>query len=100
VLGDQRRYYYNKPVIVSTVFNQNPLVAWADGAATPEDLAARMKAQNITHILVNNSELARLDRSYNLLPFTPAGRLNWETVRSTLAQPIYHDAHCDVLVLK
>jgi hypothetical protein len=99
VLGDQRGYYYNKPVIVSPVFNQNPLVAWANGASSPEDLAARLKARGITHILVNNSELSRLDRSYNILPFTSSGRGNWEKLRSALARPVYHDAHCDVLAL-
>jgi 4-amino-4-deoxy-L-arabinose transferase-like glycosyltransferase len=100
VLGDQRGYYYNKPVIVSPVFNQNPLVAWADSASSPEDLAARLKAESITHILVNNSELARLERSYNILPFTPSGRRNWDKLRSMLVRPVYHDAHCDVLALQ
>jgi len=99
VVGDQRGYYYNRRVMVSPVFNQNPLVAWANEASSPQDLAARLKARRITHILINRSEGARLEKSYNLFPFTAAGRLNWDRLQSGLTRLLYHDAHCDVLAL-
>jgi hypothetical protein len=99
VLGDQRGYYYNKPVIVSPVFNQNPLVAWANSASSPEDLATQLKARRITHILINRTEMARLEASYPLFPFTALGRTNWETLQSKLGRILYHDAHCDVMIL-
>jgi 4-amino-4-deoxy-L-arabinose transferase-like glycosyltransferase len=100
VMGDQRGYYYyNKRVIVSPVFNQNPLVAWANAAASSQDLAARIKARHITHILINRSEWTRLENSYDLFPFSSAGRRNWETFLSGQTRRLYHDAHCEVLAL-
>jgi hypothetical protein len=100
VMGDQRGYYYyNRRVIVSPVFNQNPLVAWANEASSPQDLAARLKSRHITHILINRSEWMRLEKSYNLFPFSVTGRQNWERFLSALTRPLYHDAHCDVLAL-
>jgi len=99
VLGDQRGYYYNKRVIVSPVFNQNPLVAWANNASSPRELAALLKARHMTHILINRSEWARLDRSYALFPFSTLGLKNWNAFLSRFVRPVYHDAHCDVVAL-
>jgi hypothetical protein len=99
VIGDQRGYYYNRPVLVTPVFNTNPLTEWANESLTAEDLLARLKARHITHVLINNTEMARLDKAYNLFPFTSKGRSNWDALRSRLAKPVYHDNHCDVLVL-
>jgi hypothetical protein len=99
VLGDQRGYYYNRPVIVSPVFNQNPLVAWANAASSPAELAARLHAESITHILVNDTEMARLNAAYAVFPFTPQGQTNWNGVRSGIARPLYRDRHCEVLSL-
>jgi len=99
VLGDQRGYYYNKRVIVSPVFNQNPMVAWANNASSPRELAALLKTRHLTHILINHSEWARLEQSYALFPFSPVGLRNWNSFLAGFARPVYHDAHCDVLAL-
>jgi len=99
IVGDQRGYYYNRRVMVSPVFNQNPLVAWANEASSVQDLAAHLKARHITHILINRTEWARLNKSYDLFPFTTIGKRNWDSLQSGLARILYHDAHCDVLAL-
>jgi 4-amino-4-deoxy-L-arabinose transferase-like glycosyltransferase len=99
VVGDQRGYYYNKPVIVTPVFNTNPLAAWANQASSPEEFAALIKAQHITHLLINNNEFRRLEASYHLFPFTARGQSNWDQLRTRLAKALYHDKACDVYAL-
>ncbi len=99
VVGDQRGYYYNKPVLVTPVFSTNPLTDWANHAASAEDLASRLKAEHITHILINHSEFKRLDGVYHLFPFTAKGQANWDVLRSHLAKTLYEDRHCEVLAL-
>jgi hypothetical protein len=81
------------------VFNTNPLTELANQTSSGKDLAARLRAQQITHILINNSEWARLDSAYHLFPFSAKGFANWKELRSHLAKPVYHDVHCDVLSL-
>jgi len=99
VVGDQRGYYYNSRVLVTPVFNKNPLADWSNEAASPDDLASRLASRGVTHLLINRSEMTRLDRVYHLFPFTPQGRLNWDGLVSRRARPIYHDRDCDVLAL-
>ncbi len=99
VIGDQRGYYYNSPVLITPVFNTNPLTDWANDSQSAEDLASRLKTRHITHLLINNSEMARLDVAYHLFPFTPKGLSNWDTLKSHFATLVYHDPHCDIFAL-
>jgi hypothetical protein len=99
VVGDQRGYYYNRPVLVTPVFNTNPLTEWANQAASAEALASHLKAQGVTHVLINHTEFTRLDSVYHLFPFTKKGQANWDRFRTRVAKSIYSDRHCDVLAL-
>jgi len=99
VVGDQRGYYYNRPVLVTPVFNANPLTLWANDATSGEDLGRRLRAQGVTHLLINDTEFKRLDGVYHLFPFTPKGQANWNALRAHAAKSLYHDAHCEVLAL-
>ena len=99
VVGDQRGYYYNNPVLVTPVFNTNPLTEWANQASSAEELATHLKTQRITHLLVNDSEFKRLDSVYHLFPFTAKGQANWDALRSHLTQILYKDRDCEVLAL-
>lgn len=99
VVGDQRGYYYNRPVLVTPVFNTNPLTDWANQADSALALAATLKAQHITHLLINHTEFARLDSTYHLFPFTEKGQANWDKLRLHVAKSIYSDHHCEVLAL-
>jgi len=99
VLGDQRGYYYNKPVIVTPVFNRNPFVDLANGASSPEELDERLKSQHVTHLLINYSEWNRLDGVYHLFPFTEKGLANWDGLRNRIMHSKYRDLHCEVFAL-
>jgi hypothetical protein len=96
VIGDQRSYYYQRPTTPSTVFNQNPIVDWANGAGNPQALKDRLKLR-WTHLVINHAEMRRLT-PYRAFEFSPAGRKNWDQLR-TRSTPIYTDAFCDVLAL-
>src|SRR6185312_1820261 len=98
VLGDQRGYYYDVPVTVSTVFNQNPLVRWADEAGSPKALAERLKKEGFTHLVVNHTEMRRLD-IYHVFDLTAAGERNLRGLESEPSRVLYRDAACEVLRL-
>jgi 4-amino-4-deoxy-L-arabinose transferase-like glycosyltransferase len=99
VVGDQRSYYYMTTVLVTPVFNTNPLTEWANQAASAEALASQLKVKGVTHLLINHSEFKRLNDVYHLFPFTAKGQANWDTLLSHLAKPLYSDKHCEVLAL-
>jgi 4-amino-4-deoxy-L-arabinose transferase-like glycosyltransferase len=99
VVGDQRRYYYNTPVIVTPVFNQNPLAEWANQALSPEALREILRRHRITHLLINHAELQRLNQAYRIFPLTPRGKSNWDTLRSNPRRTLYRDAACEVTAL-
>jgi dolichyl-phosphate-mannose-protein mannosyltransferase len=80
-VGETRAYYAKQSVVYSTAFDQNPLTAMSRAAQGPEDLAAALRAQGITHVYVNYSELNRLQRGYNYM--TGA---NWRLIQDVLDQ--------------
>lgn len=96
VVGDQRSYYYERKVLIWTVFKQNPLVAWADQAATPSALRAELRHHGAL-LVVNRAEMQRL-APYHALDFSPAGEKNWEGVLNA-APRVYRDRFCDVYTL-
>jgi len=99
VLGDQRGYYYNKPVSVSPIFNLNPFVQWANASSSPQDLANRLGQEGITHVIVNRAEMKRLE-PYKAFEFSPKGRSTWDAWRANWTKTIYQDNACEVLELR
>ena len=80
-VGEARAYYAKQSVVYSTAFDQNPLTAISRVAKTPEELLAALRAQGITHVYVNYSELNRLQRGYDYM--TDA---DWSLIEETLHQ--------------
>lgn len=66
IVGDARSYYFRKDFVVSSVFDKTPAVEWAAASGDGDELYARMKAEGVTHLLVNTSEAIRLGRSYGI----------------------------------
>ncbi len=98
VVGDQRGYYYHKPVIVTPVFNSNPLAGWANQAADAGALRQTLRNRGITHLVINYSEMDRL-RAYNIFPWSPHGQENWTHLLTHLAHSLYKDRACEVFAL-
>ena len=66
VVGDSRSFYFRKAFIVSSAFDRTPAADWAAASGSGEQLYARMKAEGVTHILVNTAEAVRLGRAYGI----------------------------------
>ena len=64
LVGDERSYYLKKDFIVSSVYDKTALVEYAAASRDGEDLYARLKADGITHILLNPAEAIRLGAGY------------------------------------
>ncbi len=99
IVGDQCSYYYNRPVLVTPVFNNNPLTSWANEAVNSRDLLGRLRYSGVTHLLINHTEMERLDRAYRLFPFTERGRNNWITLQKQIGHPLFKDKDCEVFAL-
>jgi hypothetical protein len=80
-VGEARAYYARQPVLWSTAFDQHPLTALSREAKTPKQLLAALRAQEVTHVYVNFSELDRLRRNYDYMLDA-----NWNLIRNTLQQ--------------
>lgn len=98
VFGDQRGYYYERPIRLSPIFSLNRLVQWANAASTAEALQKKLQDEGITHVLVNRSEMKRLS-TYHFSSFDGQGERNWQGLKDHHMKTLYQDAHCDVLEL-
>ncbi|OGR68148.1 MAG: hypothetical protein A2081_02320 [Elusimicrobia bacterium GWC2_61_19] len=66
IIGDARGSYFRKDFMVSSVFDKTPIVEYAAAAKTGEELYSRLKAEGITHLLLNPAEGIRLGKAYNM----------------------------------
>jgi hypothetical protein len=73
VLGDSRAYYLLRPFVVSSVFDQNPLLVLANTSRDGGELFARLRRGGWSTILLNAAE-ARRTRSTFRGSLTPHGR--------------------------
>ena len=78
------------------MFKQNPLVDWADQAATPSALRSELRKHG-SLLVVNRAEMQRL-APYHALDFSQAGEKNWEGLLNETPR-IYRDNFCDVYAL-
>jgi hypothetical protein len=99
VLGDQSAYYYNTPVLIAPVFNINPLAIWVNHALDAKTLAELIRAHGFTHLLINQTELQRLNAAYGIFRLTERGQKVWDTFLAQRTQRLYRDNHCEVLTV-
>jgi len=74
IVGDARSFYLKKDFIVSSVFDKTPVVEWATASRSGDELYARIKAEGVTHLLLNASEAIRLGRDYHIFYWEASGR--------------------------
>jgi len=92
-LGETRSYYCTGNVVVPTVFDTNPLIAQANASRSPEDLRRFMKANDFTHIFLNDFEFERLSFKTR---FTADGLEIWTGFRNRCTKLIYKDRFCEL----
>ena len=64
LVGDERSITLKKDFIVSSVYDKTALVEYAAASRDGEDLYERLKADGITHMLLNTAEAIRLGTGY------------------------------------
>lgn len=64
LLGETQGYYFARDYEPISAYDQHPLVAWAEASPSAVDLDARVRQLGFTHVVLNRSELQRLNRAY------------------------------------
>lgn len=66
MIGDEKSFYFKKDFIVSSVYDKTAIVEYAAAAKDAGDLYARLRADGVTHILLNTADAIRLGRDYRM----------------------------------
>ena len=61
---EARPWLFHRDVVYNTVFDAPEILRLADGAATADAVADRLRAAGVTHVLVNEAELRRFLEQY------------------------------------
>lgn len=70
-VGDSRGYYCERDYIANTAFDVPAFQKYFMGAKDARDMAQQLRQDGITHILLNEKELARLQQQYKSIDFRP-----------------------------
>ncbi len=66
IIGDARSFYLKKDFIVSSIFDKTPVAEYAVSSRNGAELYARLRAEGVTHLLLNTAEAIRLGRGYGM----------------------------------
>ncbi len=64
-IGETRGYYFKRDYEPVSAYDQHPIKKWIGKAKNASSLNELLKAKGFTHIIYNNSEMERLNRSYS-----------------------------------
>ncbi|MGV8041977.1 MAG: hypothetical protein AB2L07_18595 [Thermoanaerobaculaceae bacterium] len=64
LVGETQGYYFARDYEPVSAYDRHPLVAWAEASAGAADLDTRVRQLGFTHVVLNRSELQRLNRAY------------------------------------
>jgi hypothetical protein len=93
-VGEQRGYYLDREHVATSVHAPNAFVAWANEAASPAQLAARVREAGFTKLIFVPRELRRLGEGIGT--FTPAGAANWSGLEPDHLKPALKTIGCAV----
>lgn len=98
IVGEQRSYYVKQGNMATTVNAPNRFIEWSNGAEGPAALAARLRREGFSHVLVVPSEARRLGPG--LGSFTEEGRKNWEGLDPSYLKTEFKGPACVVFGLE
>ena len=103
LVGESRVMYLDRDVVVEDPFVTPLLVSLAASLPTAEAMAAELRRQGITHVLLNRHEAARIAalnrRADYFSPLSPAARERLEAFLSHCLEPIASAGAVEVLAL-
>ncbi len=91
ILGECRSFYFERMPVVSSVFDNSPLVRMAKQSEDSRALYLKMKEQGITHIVLNLGEGARLNASYKILDMDERAAAVYAQFWNKYAAEIFHN---------
>ncbi|MBU2573118.1 MAG: phospholipid carrier-dependent glycosyltransferase [Elusimicrobia bacterium] len=91
IVGDGRSFYMKKDFIVSSVFDKTPLVEYAAASNTGEEMYERMKADGITHLLLNVAEAIKLGKGYRMFYFDDRSLAVFNAFWAAHAREVFFD---------
>lgn len=89
LVGDARSFYLEKEFIVGSVFDKNPLVEYAAAARDGGDLYARLRADGVTHLLVNVAEAIKLGQGYGMFYWDARARAVFDAFWDAHAREVF-----------
>lgn len=88
-VGEPRGYGFPRRFVAPSQHDVSPLRPLLEGSVPIAAVLARLAGQGITHLLVNDGELARLAAAYPVAPATSvAGRRRWRELLEALGPPV------------
>lgn len=69
-IGETRPYYFDRAALAPYPFHEHPLVSWVREAGSTEQLRDRIRAEGITHVVLNTREFKRLHDTYKIFDFS------------------------------
>ncbi|MBS0172264.1 MAG: hypothetical protein JSR62_18115 [Nitrospira sp.] len=69
-IGETRPYYFDRHALAPYPFHEHPLADWVREASSSEQLCDRIRAEGITHVVLNIREFKRLHDTYRIFDFS------------------------------
>jgi len=89
MIGDEKSFYFKKDFIVSSVYDRTAMVEYAAAAKDGGDLYARLRADGVTHLLVNTADAIRLGREYRMFYWDARARGVFDEFWAGHARSVY-----------
>ena len=96
LVGESRGYHLEQDHLPTSAMGVNRFVVLADAARDPADLAARLRSEGFSHMILVPREESRI-AGYGTMEFSPRGRLNWDGLLAGQARTLFQASGCSVL---
>ena len=88
-IAEARGYRFPRRAVIPSQHDVSPLRPIIESTADPHAIAGRLRADGITHLLVNRAEMKRLAQNYPVLPWsTPEGQARFQALLEACGPPI------------
>jgi hypothetical protein len=88
-IAEARGYRFPRRAVIPSQHDPSPLRAIVESTSDAQAIADRLRADGITHLLVNRAEMRRLAASYPVLPWkTPEGQARFQALLEACGPPV------------
>ncbi|HET8947150.1 MAG TPA: hypothetical protein VFQ07_09220 [Candidatus Polarisedimenticolia bacterium] len=88
-VAEARAYRFPRRVVIPSQHDPSPLRGIIESTSDAQAIADRLRADGITHLLINRAEMRRLAAGYPVLPWkTPEGQARFQALLEACGPPI------------